>query len=62
MGTELTLRWNKIDDVNFAKTTGQLIPLILGLFGAIRVVYLTAKKLYVSLQQFSGLASSPAKP
>jgi len=62
MGTELTLRWNKIEDVNFANTTGQLIPLILGLCGAIRVVYLTVKKLYVSLQQFSGLASSLARP
>jgi len=47
-GTELALRWNKIKDVYFANTTGQLIPLILGLFGAIRVVYLVAKKLYVS--------------
>jgi len=58
-GTELALRWNKIKDVYFANTTGQLIPLILGLCGSIRVVYLVAKKLYVSLQQFFGLASSP---
>jgi hypothetical protein len=61
-GTELTLRWNKIEDVYLANTTGQLIPLILGLCGAIRVVYLVAKKLYVSLQQFFGLAFSPAMP
>lgn len=61
-GTELALRWNKIEDVYFANTTGQLIPLILGLCGAIRVVYLVAKKLYVSLQQFFGRASSTAMP
>jgi hypothetical protein len=59
-GTELALRWNKIEDIYSANTTGQLIPLILELFGAIRVVYLIAKRLYVSLQQFFGLASSPA--
>jgi hypothetical protein len=59
-GTELALRWNKITNVYFADTTGQLIPLILGLCGAVRVVYLVAKKLYVSLQQFLGLDSSPA--
>jgi hypothetical protein len=50
-GTELTLYWNKIEGVYSANTTGQLIPLILGLFGAIRVIYLVVKKLYVSLQQ-----------
>jgi hypothetical protein len=61
-GTELALRWNHIKGVYFADTTGQLIPVILGLVGAIRVVYLVAKKLYVSLRQFFRLASFPAMP
>jgi len=60
-GTELALRWNKIEDVYFANTTGQLIPLILGLCGAIRVVYLVAKKFYVSLYLFSGLLPLPQR-
>jgi hypothetical protein len=56
---ELALRWNKIEDVYSANTTEQLIPLVLGLYGAIRAVYLVAKS-YVSLLQLFVLSSLPA--
>jgi hypothetical protein len=38
--TELTIRWNDIQDVDNVSSAGQLIPMIIGVGQVIRILYL----------------------
>lgn len=39
LAVELTLKWNDITDVNTIKSTGQLIPFVIGVAGLAKVLY-----------------------
>ena len=44
LAIELTIRWNSITEVNTIKTTGQLIPFVIGIGGLFQVVYNIGKE------------------
>ena len=45
MNTEFLIRWNHIEGVGTVRSTGQLIPLVVAIFGLVNMVYkMSAKK------------------
>lgn len=42
--TELTMRWNRITNVNEVTFAGQLIPFVIGLGGLVRILYVWRKR------------------
>lgn len=70
MATELTIRWNKITDVNSIDTAGQIIPLLISVLSATRTAYKAFKSdevtrggldLESEIQQ-PGVANPPVQP
>jgi hypothetical protein len=49
LGVELTLVWNSVSDVYRVDSTGQLIPIAIGLGGFIPIIYRFGKNWKVSI-------------
>ena len=52
VAVELTLRWNDVKGVHDVGSTGQLLPLIIGISGLGRVGYALVKRAGVGLSQW----------
>lgn len=52
-GIEMMLKWNSVSGVHYVKSTGQLIPLVLGAGSLFRVLYRIVLKHYAVGVQLS---------